>query len=515
MRLSAEQVLKRAEKARAKKNEWRDQLEEAYEYALPQRNLYDAYDGGVTGKNKMKKVYDSTAINSTQRFANRLQSTLFPPYRHWCQLVAGTDIPLEQREELNLALDLYTEQFFAVLRQSNFDLAMSEFLLDLAVGTAVMLIQPGDENMPVKFEAVPQFLVALDGDKNGTVTNVYRKMRINAESLKTQWPDIEIPPALADLIRDEPTEEIELLEATIYRPEENYYCYHVIWEKTRDELVYRESWSSSWIVARWCTAAGEKWGRGPLLTALPDIVSLNATKRMLLQKASMDISGMYTVADDGVMNPENISIQPGLLIPVARNGGPQGPSIAALPRSGDINLAQMVINDLTVNIKKIMLDDTLPPDTMSARSATEVQARMSELVSNIGAAYGRLITEAMIPIVARVLHVMDMANIINLDSLEIDGRQVKVTPVSPLAKAQSQDELNSLMQYMQVLQGYGPAGMIAVNQEKALAFIADRLGVPARLLTTKEERATLMAQMQEAMAAQAQPAEAEAEAPAA
>jgi hypothetical protein len=297
MHLSPQQVLKRAEKARGKKDEWREQLAEAYEYALPQRNLYDTYDGNTPGKNKMKTVYDSTAINSTQRFANRLQSTLFPPYRHWCQLVAGEDIEEDQVEDLNKVLDFWTEDFFTVLRQTNFDLAMSEFLLDLAVGTAIMLIHPGDETVPVRFEAVPQYTVALDGNKNGTVTNVYRKVRINAEDIEEQWPDLDIPPELADLIRDDPTEEVELLEATIWQKDEDYYCYHVIWEKTRDELVYREMNSTPWIISRWMVVAGEKWGRGPLLTALPDIVSLNATKRMLLQKASIDIAGMYTVAD--------------------------------------------------------------------------------------------------------------------------------------------------------------------------------------------------------------------------
>ena len=35
--------------------------------------------------------------------------------------------------------------YFDIMRQSNFDQAMGEFLLELAIGTAVMLIQPGDE----------------------------------------------------------------------------------------------------------------------------------------------------------------------------------------------------------------------------------------------------------------------------------------------------------------------------------------------------------------------------------
>ena len=160
MPLKPDQILKRADKAQSRKDQWRSIFEECYEFALPQRNLYSGfYEGRSPGQGKMDRVFDSTAINSTQRFANRLQSTLFPPYRNWCRLVAGDDIPAEQRRDVQVALDLYNERLFAVLRQTNFDLAMSEFLMDLAVGTAVMLVQPGDELTPVRFEAVPQFLV--------------------------------------------------------------------------------------------------------------------------------------------------------------------------------------------------------------------------------------------------------------------------------------------------------------------------------------------------------------------
>lgn len=502
MRDNLAAVLSRAAKARERKQSWLDEAEDAYEFALPQRNLFGGnYES--PGRKKTTRLFDSTAINSTQRFANRLQSALFPPYRHWCALVPGDDIPEEDRDEMNLGLDIYTERLFSVLRQTNFDLAISEFLMDLAVGTAVMLIQPGDEDMPVRFEAVPQYLVALEGGKDNTIDTVYRTMRLKAEVIEQQWPDATIPSALADIIRDKPSEEIELLEATIYKTVGDYYCYHVIWEKQREELVFREIASSPWIVCRWSVCAGEHWGRGPLLTALPDIRTLNHTKRTLLESASINLAGMYTVVDDGVVNLENIKIQPGMMIPVARNGGPQGESIRRLPAAGDVNLGQLVINDLTMSIKKIMLDDTLPPDDMSARSATEIQARLSELASNIGSAFGRMITEAMIPIVQRTLRVMDMENLVDMTDLRVDGRIIKVVPVSPLAKAQNMEELESVMQFLQFLQGFGPAGMIAVNQEKTLAFIADRLGVPARILSTPEERAALMAQMQEAAEAQA------------
>ena len=499
MRLKPEDVLKRADRAQSRKDQWRSILEECYEFALPQRNLYGGYyEGRSPGQGKMDRVFDSTAINSTQRFANRLQSTLFPPYRNWCRLVAGDNIPAEQRRDVQVALDLYNERLFAVLRQTNFDLAMSEFLMDLAVGTAVMLVQPGDDLTPVRFEAVPQFLVALEEGPHGKIDNVYRKMRLKAEAIQQQWPDAELSQKISDAVRDKPTDEIELLEATVYIPSEDYWCYHVIEPTERAELVYREMSSSPWVIARYMKVAGEIYGRGPLVTALPDIKTLNATKRMLLQNASLAIAGMFTAADDGVLNPQTVTIAPGAIIPVARNGGPQGPSLAPLPRSGDFNLAQIVINDLSVAIKKILLDDTLPPDTMSARSATEVNARMQELASNMGSAFGRLITEAMLPLVARVLKVMDMQNLIDMP-LRVDGQEVKVVPISPLAKAQNLEELESVLQFMQYTSQLGPAGMMAVNQDRAIEFVADRLGVPPSLLSTPEEREALMADMAAAM----------------
>ena len=80
MVLDVKQIKKRYKKAETHKDQWRSIYEEAYEYALPMRNLYDGYyEGNVPGQNKMKRVFDSTAIHSTARFANRIQSSLFPP----------------------------------------------------------------------------------------------------------------------------------------------------------------------------------------------------------------------------------------------------------------------------------------------------------------------------------------------------------------------------------------------------------------------------------------------------
>ena len=508
MKLTVEQILARHKVALNRKEDFRSLYEDAMEFALPQRNLYAGdYESKVGGRQKMSRVFDSTAINSTQRFANRLQSGIFPPQRKWCRLDPGVEMPPERRTDAQRVLDLYSEKMFAVLKQSNFDIAMGEFLLDLSVGTAVMLIQPGDADSPVNFIPVPQYLVSFEEGANGQVDNVYRKMRVKGESITLQWKDAKLPPELAKQIEDKPAEDVDLIEATIYDYKRGDYCYHVIHEKSKTELVYRRNKTSPWVVSRYMKVAGEIYGRGPVLTALPDIKTLNKTLELLLKNASLAITGVYTAADDGVLNPATVRITPGAIIPVARNGGPQGEALRPLPRAGDFNVSQIVINDLRMNIKRTLLDESLPPDNMSARSATEVVERMKELAQNLGSAFGRLINETMIPMVSKILEVMDQAGIIDMP-LRVNGLEVKVSPVSPLAMAQNMDEINNIMQFMQIAQTLGPEGQMAIKAGAAVDYIADKLGVPAALRAGPEERAAMVQQMQQvAMQAQAsQPA---------
>jgi len=263
-------------------------------------------------------------------------------------------------------------------------------------------------------------------------------------------------------------------------------------------------------------ASQERYGRGPVLTALPDIRSLNKVKELILKSSSLSIGGVYTASDDGVLNPSTVRIVPGAIIPVARNGGPQGESLKPLPRPGDTQLSQLVTGDLVASIKAILMDESLPPDTMSARSALEISERMKQLSQNLGASYGRLINETMIPVVKRTLEVMNDVGMIELP-LKVNGLQVKIAPTAPLAMAQNMGKVEETLNFMQITSQMGPQGQVFLKQDKLIDYIADQMGVPAELRTTPEEREQLMqqameiAQQQGLMNEQGQPAEQPAE----
>lgn len=505
---SVEEILKRSTTAFNRKQNWRSIYQDCYEFALPQRNLYDgSFESGVGGSRKMSRVFDSTAIHSTQRFANRLQSGLFPPYGRWMRLEPGSDIPANRRIEAQAALDIYCDKFFSIIRQSNFDLAMGEFLLDLCVGTATMMVQAGDKNNPVTYTSVPEYLVAFEEGANGIPGNSYRKMRQKVETIQQTWRDAELTPELQRMLEDKPTEEVELLDATMYDASNDSWHYCVIYGKGRDQakIVERNLRMSPWVISRYMKLAGEVMGRGPLVSAMPDIKTLNKTKELLLKNASLAIAGVYTAADDGVLNPQTVRIVPGAIIPVARNGGPQGESLKPLQRAGDFNVTQLVVNDLQMNIKKMLLDDSLPPDNMSARSATEIAERMKELATNLGSAFGRLISETMVPIVAKTMQIMDEEGLIDLP-LKINGLEIKVVPISPIAQAQGMGDIEKILQWYQISAQLGPEAALTGKPEAISDYIADQLGVPAAVRATPQEREQKMQamQQQQAMAMMAQ-----------
>jgi hypothetical protein len=92
--------------------------------------------------------------------------------------------------------------------------------------------------------------------------------------------------------------------------------------------------------------------------------------------------------------------------------------------------------------------------------------------------------------------------------LQVNGLEVRVVPVAPLAMAQNMEEVNAIIQFQQIMQqpAFGMDGQLAIKTEAAVDYIGDKLGVPAAVRNDAAERAVLMEEMQaqQALAAQAQ-----------
>ena len=115
-----------------------------------------------------------------------------------------------------------------VPKQSQFDMSMGEFLLELAIGTAVMLIQPGDEVQPIRYTCIPTFLIAYEEGPFGKVEKVYRRIKRPFGVLDQEFPDIKIPDSMKSRYGSDETEIVDLIEGTYYDKLTGNYHYQII-----------------------------------------------------------------------------------------------------------------------------------------------------------------------------------------------------------------------------------------------------------------------------------------------
>jgi hypothetical protein len=503
-----ELVLKRSEKAWQRKAPMLSLLQDAYRYAMPDRDTISSH---APGAQRNLQAYDSTAIVGTLRFANRIQTDLFPPYRKWCTLEAGSAIPEDQKADTDKELERRNEKLFRFIHESSFDTALNEALQDLAAGTGVLLIEngrmatkrPGGKLFRV--QALPSSSVAFEEGPFGLIEGYYHKRKVKHRDIKRVFPKGEFPAWVAGV--NDPDFEIEFHVCAYYDAELDAFWNDVVMAGSQDgkgghRVQASTSRTSPFIAFRWTKAAGEVEGRGPLLMALPDIKTLNKVVELILKNASLAVAGVYTAVDDGVINPATVRLAPGTIIPVGSNGGNRGRSLDLLPVSGNFNVAELVIEKMQMQIKTHLFDKALPPDTGPVRSPTEIVQRIKELQTDTGAPFGRLIVELQVPVVQRFLDIADKAGEIPME-LNVDGREVAIKPTSPLARGAALEDVQAIADYVSLAAPFGEDFLATgLEKDKTARFLARAIGVPRMLIPGEEEVAERRASERQAAEAE-------------
>ena len=88
--------------------------------------------------------------------------------------------------------------------------------------------------------------------------------------------------------------------------------------------------------------------------------------------------------------------------------------------------------------------------------------------------------------------------------LRVNGLEVKVVPVSPLAMAQNMDDVQDVMQWVSIASQLGPSGIATAKMDAISDYVADKIGVPMTLRTSDEERKEMEEIAQQALMAQGQ-----------
>jgi hypothetical protein len=502
MQDAAKKYLSKYEKAKSFRENWVSLFEECYEYALPQRESFYAE---TAGQRRDDKIFDETAVVGVQEFASRLQYGIVPNFARWADFTSGSEVPPEERDRIDNELDEVTEYVFEVIQNSNFGQEVHESFMDLAVGTGVLSVEEGDALNPVVFSAIPLPQVVLDTGPDDRIDHVFReRKKVSFDHLSLLYPNNNFDPKVMALMGTENvTDVLEVVCRNYERRNEESYFHYAICQRTKTVLHYKEMTgvgSNPYVCFRWSKCAGEVYGRGPLINALSAIKTTNLTIELILENAQMAISGIYQMEDDGVVNPDTIQLVPGSIIPKAMGSAGLQPINAA----GRFDVAQLVLQDMRLNIKRALYNDMLGNPDKTPASATEVAERMADLSRRMGAAFGRLQSELVQPVLQRVVYILKKQGRIDLPT--INGREVKVKPTSPLAQAQANQDISSVARFLEMVGGtFGPEMLqMLVNGEEVAVHLAKKFGVPDRLIRDEEQRKQIAAMAQQMAAQQMQ-----------
>lgn len=476
--LSAEAVLSRYRAAQSRRSPWESLWQDCYTYALPQRGagFGSQFD---PARRHAERLFDGTATDAVDQLAASLLSQLTPPWSQWFGLVPGYDINALERVVVSEELDHATETLQGHFDRSNFAVEIHQAFLDLAtVGSATLLFEeaPLGASSAFRLTAIPMSEMFFEAGADDQILGHFRRRNLPIRTLESLFPEAILPKAKNDCVGSD-SQSLPIVEAML--PSDDGFVYTALLLDQPDNptcLARGLLPRSPFISFRWLKGASEVYGRSPVMTALPDIKTANKVVELVLKNASISVTGIWQAEDDGVLNPANIRLVPGAIIPKAVGSS----GLTPLQAPGRFDVSNLMLDDLRGRIRHALLVDRLGPVSGRRMTATEILERSNEMSRLLGATYGRLQTELLTPLIAQGMRILTRRG--EIPDLVLDGRTVSLQYRSPLARSQAREDVQNTLMWLETSAQLGPEAMQAVDIPATTRWLGERLGVPGQLV---------------------------------
>ena len=375
---------------------------------------------------------------------------------------------------------------------SNFETEIHEMYVDLVVfGTGCMFAEMDKENLRFSTRHISEFFVAED--QYGIVDTVFRKYKLPARQAVQRFGIENVGSYIQRVHEKKPDEEVTLLHAVMPRAERDNtkrdnknmpFASMYICMETKMILLESGFQEFPYVVPRFLKATGEVMGRSPAMVALPDVKMLNLMSKTIIQAAQKLIDPPLLVPDDGFLLP--VRTQPGGLN-FFRSGTRD--TITPLNTGANIPIGLNMEEQRRQAIRSAFFVDQLLTGGAPNMTATEVVQRQEERMRVIGPVLGRLMNEMLRPLIDRVFALMLRANMLAPAPEILQGRDVDIEYVSPLARAQKSSSLNSTMKALEILLPLAQALPVAdhIDADGLVNHVMESLGVPKKVMKSQSE----------------------------
>jgi hypothetical protein len=526
--MNHEATIRRAERAHTRRDEkWKSKWDEAFAYTFPSRDL----SRNDSSTPHWADIYDSEPADAASRLVNTILTGLTPPWFPWFKLAPGIETKgvlkgdQDAIQGASRALDVATEVILAHMHASNFYRVMQETISDMVVACGIIAVDPDEDNGTVVFMNVPLDEVALEQDEYGRIQYIYHKQEVPNHVVLRRYSE-KLEPSTQKALAESPFENSEIMTSCEYDYEEGKHIVRKIFWRGADvsnglteavsdqkkvvheaKLDYRP-----YHIARWSAMPKNPYGEGPGLKETADMRTLNNIMQRFLQMLVLNATGVWTAIDDDVINPYTLSLQGGDIIPVSSNDN-QNPPIRRLDVPTQVQAVGLGIEDIRDRIKRAMFADRFTPSGKTPLTATEILERSDLIAREMGAAFGLLTGEFLIPLIGSVVNILqqyakddDVKGI--MKTIDVNGLGTNVDFMGNIARAQRNREGAELINAAATLAQMGEAypDVTQVLKHREMITEAMRLqSIPSKYIRTpSEQQEEINKGMQGAQQAQAQ-----------
>jgi len=503
----AKRLLRQYNRLKADRSNFDSLFQEVADYVLPRKS--NIIIQRARGTKQTEKLFDSTALHANQLLASSMQSTLTSAATKWFQLKAR-DMDLREDKEVLEWLEEVSNLLFFELQISNFEAETHELYLDLgAFGTSCMLIEEDVPKVGKRFGGLlfKTFDISdyvISENASGYVDTVYRVVRMEARQAVEKFGAEILGEKIRKAADESPYNEYDFLHVVFKRSERDAKKlttrnmeYASIWISICDKKIVAESGYEEfpYVAPRWEKTSGEKYGRSPAMTALPDIKTLNKAIELGLKTWAKLLDPPLEALDDGIIG--SIRTAPGGITHVRELG-----SLKPLESGARLDISFTKEESLKRAIEKEFFVDLLqlPPIQGTPMTATEVERRIEQMHRVLSPVVGRLRAEFLSPMIDRCFAIMYRAGAFPappssvVEKQKESAQEFDVEFLGPLARAQKASDIVAQNRWLESIFAIAQAQPQILDNIDG-DFIAQNnavlLGVPTGAVNSKEKVAGL------------------------
>ena len=486
------------------RSNWEKHWQELADYMLPRKA--DITKKRTAGDKRTDLIFDGTAIHAVELLSSSLHGMMTSPSSPWFSMQYRNP-ELQQSDLANEWLEVCLDQMYKHFHRSNFQQEIHELYYDLVVfGTGAIYVDMVGDGLRFATRHIAEICIAEDA--NGQVDTVYRKFKMTARAMEQQFGRDNLPTAVMKDSDKEPFKEHEIVHAVYPRPNakgrdaKNKPVASVYYHKATKALLSEGGFDEfPFMVPRFVKDSVSTYGRSPAMTALPDVKMVNKMSETTIRAAQKQVDPPLMAPDDGFMLP--IRTTPGSL-----NFYRAGTRDRLEPlQIGANNPLGLNMEEQRRNaIRQAFFVDQLLMSQGQAMTATEVLQRNEEKMRLLGPVLGRLQSELLQPLISRAFALLLRNGLLPPAPEELQGQDIDIEYVSPLAKAQKLTDLQSMLRGFEVMMQVAEIAPVMdyLDTDRLVKYLVEVTGIPARVIRSDEEVRRIRRQQEEAQAAQAQ-----------